>query len=203
MRTKERITQKALELFNQHGIEYAGMRELAASLGMKIGNITYYFPTKNDLVNQLAVDLSALNVKTLVSPGDLTIFSFHEMRERNFKNQHAYRCLLLSFVHIIKQNPIVAERYKNVEKSRGDRLIDNIKVLQKQECLKIGSRDDVQFLVSAIGLIARFWISEAAISYNHLPVEQQIRHYSGLIAKMLFPYATKRGHIQIERFLNE
>lgn len=203
MGTKERITQKALELFNRDGIEYVGMRELAASLGMKIGNITYYFPTKDNLVNQLALDLSALNEQILVSSGDLTLFSFLEMQERIFKNQHVYRCLLLSFVHIIKQNPIIAERYKKVEKARGGKLIDNIKMLQKQECLKMGSPDDVQFLVSSIGLIARFWLSEAALSYNGLSVERQIRHYSGLIAKMFFPYATKRGRVQIERFLNK
>jgi AcrR family transcriptional regulator len=203
MGTKEKITQKALELFNQNGIEYVGMRELAASLGMQIGNITYYFPTKNDLVNQLALDLSALNEKTLASPGNPTLFSFLEMRERNFKNQHAYRCLFLSFVHIIKQNPLIAERYKNVEKARGDGAIDYIKMLQKQGYLKIESDENVLFLTSTIGLIARFWISEAAISYNHLPFEQQIRHYSGLIARMLSPYATKSGRIQIESFLNK
>lgn len=203
MGTKERITRKALELFNQNGIEYAGMRELAASLGMKIGNITYYFPTKDDLVNQLALDLSALNEETLAPTENLTIFSFLEMREKSFRNQHAYRCLLISFVHLIKQNPLIAKRYKNVGKARGNGLIDHIKSLQRQEYLRIDSHQDLEYLVSSIGLIARFWISEAAISYHHLPIEQQIGHYSGLIARMLFPYATKQGRNQIEDFLNK
>jgi AcrR family transcriptional regulator len=203
MGTKERITRKALELFNQHGIEYAGMRELAASLGMQIGNITYYFPTKDDLVNQLALDLSALNEKTLAPTENLTIFSFLEMREKSFRNHHASRCLLLSFVHLIKQNPLIAKRYKKVGKTRGDGLIDNIKMLQKQEYLKIDSRQDREYLCSTIGLIARFWISDTAISCNKLPLEQQIGHYSGLIARMLFPYATKQGRIQIEDFLKK
>lgn len=201
MDTKEKITQRALELFNQNGIEYVGMRELAASLGMKIGNITYYFPTKNDLVNQLALDLSALNVKTLHPPGNLTLLSFLQRREENFKNQHRYRCLFLSFVHIIKQNPIVAERYKNVEKERGSGLIGDIKMLEQQEYLKIGSQEALLSLAAAIGLIARFWISEAAITYSSFSVERQIQHYSGLIARMLFPYATKTGERQIEMFL--
>lgn len=46
MKTKERIVSKALELFNEHGIEYVGLRELAAHLGIRVSNITYYFPTK-------------------------------------------------------------------------------------------------------------------------------------------------------------
>jgi len=202
MGTKTKITEKALGLFNQNGIEYVGMRELAASLGMQIGNITYYFPTKNDLVNQLAVDLSALNAKILTPPGNLSMLSFLEMRARVFENQYAYRCLFLSFVHLIKQNPIIAKRYKKVEKERAEGLIDNIKMLEKEKYLKIDSGEDIAFLASTMGLIARFWISEAAISYNHLPVDHQIRHYSGLIAKIVAPFATKRGHTQIDEFLD-
>ena len=50
--TEERIVTKALEMFNQSGVEYVGMRELAAALDMRVGNVTYYFPTKDDLVNR-------------------------------------------------------------------------------------------------------------------------------------------------------
>ena len=53
MTTKEKILSKALEMFNDRGIEYVGLRELAAILAMRVSNITYYFPTKDDLVNQL------------------------------------------------------------------------------------------------------------------------------------------------------
>jgi AcrR family transcriptional regulator len=203
MKTKEKITRKALELFNQHGIEYVGMRELASSLGMQIGNINYYFRTKDDLVNQLAIDLSMLNAKTLAAPEDLTMFSFLEIRERNFKNQHAYRCLFLSFVHIIKQNPVIAENYKKVEKARRKGFINSIDMLQKHRDIEVESQESAAFLASAIGLISRFWISEAAISYNHISVDQQIRHYVGLIARILTPFATKQGRRHIEDFLKK
>jgi len=95
--TRQKITQKALDLFNRHEIEYVGMRELAASLGMKIGNITYYFPTKDRLVNTLALELSALNRQAFAAPENLTMLSFLEMREGAFQNQWrdglAIRCI--------------------------------------------------------------------------------------------------------------
>jgi AcrR family transcriptional regulator len=203
MGTKEKISRKALEFFNQNGIEYVGMRELAASLSMQIGNITYYFPTKDDLVNQLALELSALNAKTLHSTGDLTMLTFLERQETVFKNQTRYRCLFLSFVHLIRQNPIIAERYKNIVGDRGESFLYNIRMLQKGKYLVLKSRKDIDFLAGALGLIARFWISEAAILYGHLPVKHQIRHYLGLITGILEPYATKKGYVQIEEFLNK
>ncbi|RYZ50620.1 MAG: TetR/AcrR family transcriptional regulator, partial [Chitinophagaceae bacterium] len=43
LNTKDKIRDKALELFNERGIEYVGLRELAALLNIRVGNITYYF----------------------------------------------------------------------------------------------------------------------------------------------------------------
>lgn len=202
MSTKAKITKKALELFNQNGIEYVGMRELAASLDMQIGNITYYYPTKNDLVNQLALDLSALNTHTLASSANLTLLSFLEMRVNTFRNQQEYRCLFLSFVHLMKQNPVIAERYKAVEGERRDNLRDHIITLQKEGYLVVKSSEEVTFLASAIGLIARFWISDTAIAYPFIPAEDQAHHYVKLIAQLLVPYATETGNKQINDFLN-
>jgi AcrR family transcriptional regulator len=201
MGTKEKIVQKALELFNEQGIEYVGMRELAASLGMQIGNINYYFPTKDDLVDQLAMDLSGLNERTLVATDDLTLISFLEMREKVFVNQLAYRCLFLSFVHIVRRNPAIAERYGKVRKARRDGFMDSIELLQKRGYIGATDPGSAAFLASATGLVARSWISEAAISGQRSSAGQQIRHYVGLIARILMPYATKQGRRQIEAYL--
>jgi AcrR family transcriptional regulator len=202
MTTKEKITQKALELFNQNGIEYVGMRELAASMNMKIGNITYYFPTKNDLVNQLATNLSALNAETLAPSEDLTMLSFLHTMENVFRNQQRYRCLFLSFVHLVKQNPSIAERYKIVENDRRSNFYDKVISLQMEGYLNLKSKEEINFLGSAISLIARFWISEAAISDNSMPAENQAYHYSKLIAQMFIPYTLEAGRKQIDVFFD-
>ena len=53
--TRRKIRDKALEMFNERGIEYVGLRELAAILDMRVSNITYYFPTKDDLVYEITM----------------------------------------------------------------------------------------------------------------------------------------------------
>ena len=67
MKTEDKIVTKALEMFNIRGIEYVGLREISAELGIRVGNITYYFPTKDDLVNRLSLDLNKLNSKVFVA----------------------------------------------------------------------------------------------------------------------------------------
>ncbi len=66
MNTRDKILDKALEMFNERGIEYVGLRELASVLGIRVSNITYYFPTKDDLVYELSLELSKLNAAIIV-----------------------------------------------------------------------------------------------------------------------------------------
>ena len=203
MTTREKIVTKALELFNARGIEYVGMRELAASIDLKLGNITYYFPTKEDLIHQLALDLSALNAGVWEEREQLSIPSFLDMIRQHFNNQVRYRCLLLSFVHLMGQYPKIAGRYGSVDQRRKITIEANLKKLMDRHYLKGLSATEIDFLVGQISLIARFWISEAAISYRQLSAAQQIEHYLTQIAHLLLPYSTPEGSQAIHRYLTD
>lgn len=49
----ERILRAALSLLVDEGYRAVTMRRVAAACDMKLGNLTYYFPTKEDLVRDL------------------------------------------------------------------------------------------------------------------------------------------------------
>ena len=198
--TEKKIVQTALEMFNKTGIEYVGMRELAAALGMRIGNLTYYFPTKDDLVNRLSLDLAEENNKTIVLIEPMTIKAFFEMLRQVFLNHIQYRCLMLSFVHIMERNALVAKRYSKIQSTRNQMWADNIQALQEGKYILV-QKDEVDFLVSTIALIARFWISEAAISFKNQTPEQQQEHYIKMIARIFFPFATAKGKRELEAVL--
>ncbi len=201
--TEEKIVSKALEMFNEQGIEYVGMRELAGILEMRVSNITYYFPTKDDLVNRLSLDLRKLNSQTIIEHTHLTLETFLNTYQTVFRNQIQYRCLLLSFVHLMKQNKKMALRYKKTERNRYDTLRSNIKTLEKSGYLKIDSEKEVEYLVHTIALIARFWISEATVSYNHLTPEKQISRYITIIGRLLMPFVTIKEKKNLIKFLKE
>ena len=200
LRTEDRIVAKALEMFNEKGIEYVGLRELATTLGMRVSNITYYFPTKDDLVNRLSLDFSDLNSTLIVENADLSMQSFLEMLQKVFNNHVSYRCLLLSFVHLMKQNKVMALRYKKTQLDRNATLKSNLNLLVKQSYLKVEDESEIEFLISSIALVSRFWISEAAISFRQWSTEQQIAHYLTIIVKILMPYATAKGRKELTIF---
>ncbi len=49
----EQILRAALNLLIEEGYRSVSMRRVAAACGMKLGNLTYYFPAKEDLVREL------------------------------------------------------------------------------------------------------------------------------------------------------
>ena len=201
--TRDRILTKALALFNESGIEYVGMRELAASLDMRIGNVTYYFATKDELVAQLAKQYSDSNSKIHADHPTIGLYAFLKKNELLFKNMIGSRCLMLSMVHIMLRNPIMAAQYDKVQNMRRAGLEQSIRSLCEKNFLKVQSADEHWFMVSANSLINRFWMSEAALSINSLGIEQQAGHYLKLLAYVFMPYATKTGLKELGLFLEE
>lgn len=192
--TREKILAKALEMFNERGVEYVGLRELAVLLGMRVGNITYYFPTKDDLVNQLSIDLNKLNSEILIVDKEITLISFLEMFKKASLIQLKYKGLVLSMVHLLTQNKVILARHQQTQIDRNIILTKNVDRLIEAGYLKIDTGVRKGYLIQTIGLIARFWISEAAISFQQLSQEEQSNNYILIIVNILSPYLTqKRG----------
>lgn len=203
MSTEEKILHKALEMFNERGVEYVGLRELAAHLDIRVSNITYYFPTKDDLVNQLSIELGKLNSKVMVADPNITVSGFLEMLRTVFYHHYKYRCLLVSFVHLMEQNKKIAARYRKTQADRNATLRMNLISLQNSGYLTIKEETDLQFLLSSIALVARFWISEARVSFSDLNTDQQVNHYLSLIGRMLMPHLSAKGKAELKTTLNE
>jgi len=202
--TQEKIIKRALELFNLKGIEYVGMRELAADLGMRIGNLTYYFPTKDDLVFSISRAYTESNSKI---HSDLPVTSLYDFLYKNkllFENGVKYQCLLLSMVHLMEQNPRIAANYQgNIMQNRMSGLIHDIGLLEENKYLKFSCEDDKLLIISSNSLQSRFWLSEAVLTESRQNLAAQLTHYLRMKAHLFRPYATKKGIGDIDRFINE
>lgn len=201
MNTRSIIVDKALEMFNERGIEYVGLRELAAVLNIRVSNITYYFPTKDDLVYELSQALSKANAELIVEKENLTMTGFLQLLQQVFQNHIRFRSLLLSVVHLMQQNKHLAATYKQTQSTRNATLTSNLQALANGGYLKLNDAEELQFLVSTLSLISRFWISEAAVSFRNLDATEQMDHYLMLVTKLFLPYCTPKGKKEIETFL--
>jgi len=77
---KREILAAASKVFRAKGLQAAGMRDIAAELGMAVGNLYYYFRDKEDLLAFVQestlsslLDLAA-RVRALAAPADARLF---------------------------------------------------------------------------------------------------------------------------------
>ena len=194
MSTKEKIVERALHLFNESGINKVGVREIAASLGISPGNMSYYFPKKEDLLEELQRRIGQANDAAFKSffAGPGGIVHFLQLMQQIFNNQYKYRCLLLSLVELQKEGNNNRANYREVEQRRRHfyRTVFQAMVTHKE--LR-ATEADLDFLVSFITLAGRFWLSESAVSFRDWTKEEIINYYLKLIARQLALFATTKG----------
>jgi len=203
MNTRDKILDQSLKMFNERGIEYVGLRELAGILDIRVGNISYYFPTKDDLVYELSQELSKSNAALLKQRESLSMIEFLEILRKVFNNHIKFRCLLLSVVHLLQQNKHLAAAYKKTQSVRNSTIHSNLEVLKEQGYLKIEYDEQMEFLVSNLSLVSRFWISEAAISFRQMSEHEQIHYYLKHIIQLFSPYASAKGKKDLQLFLQK
>lgn len=201
--TKEKIVAKALEMYNTHGIEYAGVRELAKELNMKGGNITYYFPTKDDLIRELTQRLSDTNEAILAQEKDTSIYNFLDMHRRIYNNQYQYRALFISLPLLLKQDHEFAKNYAERQVARKKAIYQQLKSLFLAGYFHAAQIQDVDVILHAITTNNGFWISEATVDGIIDNKELAINAYLERLAGLLHIIATDKGREDIARFRRE
>lgn len=203
MDTREKIFQKALKFYNDEGIEYVGVRELAKALKISPGNLAYHFPKKEDLILEVAKRLTVTNTESFSEiDSDFSLYNFLKSFRQIFYNHLQYKCLFLSFVHLVRQYPEMATNYKLSAKARNDMFHTHVKRLIDEGYLKIDV-EEVADNVAYINLIGRFWLSEAAINQHEGSDEEIINYYLKLIAGLFKGKTTAKGTKELKAYINE
>ncbi|RYY90530.1 MAG: TetR/AcrR family transcriptional regulator [Chitinophagaceae bacterium] len=198
MNTREKIRNKALEMFNERGIEYVGLREIAAGLNIRVGNLTYYFPTKDDLVSELALELSKANAAAFAAAFEPTPAGFLQLLRTVYTNHIRFRCLVISVVHLMSQNTVLAANYRKNRSLRSTGIERRLKQLAEDGYLKFPDSDALNTLIDTISLISRFWVSDAAVIQPSMAHAQQLEHYLSIVAGLLKSFATAKGARALE-----
>ncbi len=185
MKTKDRIIEQAIRLFNELGVSRVGVRDIARALNMSPGNLSYHFSKKEDLVIEIIRRYSASNdiaFDTYFSASP-SVERFMGLMQQIFERQYEIRGLLTGPELTIQ---LFSEQtnYQVTEQKRRASFREIFVDLGKNGELSL-TKDDVDFLGSFISLLGRFWMVEAFVSFRERPKEEVIAHYLGMIRKQL------------------
>ena len=103
---RERICDCAKRLFEREGYEQVSMRQIAAEAGIAVGNLTYYFSKKEDLLKESLNDIQETFSESIqlfeIDPerGEISGKPFWEYENRTLLE------LLLRFLKTVDENLI-------------------------------------------------------------------------------------------------
>lgn len=106
LKTKERILQLSLQLFNERGERSVTTNHIAAELNMSPGNLYYHFRNKNEIIKDLMAQYQQQTLEMLALPDDRVLDANDKIRYFQVLSSQlwAYRFLHRDVYHLVENN---------------------------------------------------------------------------------------------------
>ena len=113
LKTKERILQLSLQLFNERGERSVTTNHIAAELNMSPGNLYYHFRNKSEIIKQLMEQYQGETLQMLALPDDRLLDANDKIRYFQVLSSQlwAYRFLHRDVYHLVENNEDFSKMY--------------------------------------------------------------------------------------------
>ena len=160
MKTRDRILETALRLFNEDGAAKVPINRIATELEMSPGNLHYHFPQKGQLVDRLLRRLEDEAEPVLAGPGAalIAVDDFWLFLHLVFEKMFMYRFLYRDVDYVMTEYPALAPRLRLLT-SRGITTVDRLcHQLAAGGALR-ASDADISVLALQMMMVATCWFT--------------------------------------------
>ena len=114
MKTRERILQASLSLFNEQGERQVTTNHIAAHLGISPGNLYYHFRNKEQIVAELFSRYETQIADSLALPAERSLVAEDKVHylETLFEGIWDYRFLYRELEHLLISDPALSARFR-------------------------------------------------------------------------------------------
>ncbi|MGB0930816.1 MAG: TetR/AcrR family transcriptional regulator [Chitinophagales bacterium] len=195
-KTKLKILQTTIELFNQHGFANVSLPQIAGELNISLGNLTYHYPKKDQLIMSIyEVFLDDLKSITKVYQ------NFEDLKEMDlqlrafYQFQQVYRFFYLDLLELGRAYPVLAKRYEKHIEEQIEGLYEYFLFN-----ISIGTIDNhspkiYHALAKQLWMTVVFWSTQLAIR-GKTSTEEEMVEAAWLL---LQPYLTSKGISQLAK----
>ncbi|MEM9649319.1 MAG: TetR/AcrR family transcriptional regulator [Bacteroidota bacterium] len=200
MSTKEKIEITATALFNRKGINNVTLREVAKTLGISYGNVTYHFKTKNHLISEIYKKMLIETNEILKSFDYQNMFSAILNAPKNsYRISMKYLFFYVDYIEIRRN---YKELFAQAEKENAKRKEGFLKILQTLQTQGILRKElkneDLDYLMDLSGAMRTFFfINLSPTDFGSKELECK---YIVYINKLIYPYLTKKGRLEFHSY---
>ncbi|MCD7892133.1 MAG: TetR/AcrR family transcriptional regulator [Erysipelotrichaceae bacterium] len=186
MSKKELIQETALKLFNEKGYNNVSLREIAKEANTTIGNLTYHFPQKEDLLIHIVDELhnNFIEYKDGLHKEELLVHllnTFVTAEKNEVENSFYYKN-----IHLISlDSKNLANKNMLFQKDLFDYYVKIFSTLRDEEVLHNLNDQSIQSIVYIIITICAAWLQDN-IPYSNEEIPS-IR-LSQVLNNLIYPY---------------
>ncbi len=194
MKTKERILQTALVLFNTEGLKEVTLRRIALEMGISQGNLNYHFKTRGDIVSalyfRLVHEMDIEMAKVLVAQPIISLL--YESALVSMRKFYDYRFIMKDLYRVLEASEELNKHYRNLQELRKDQYMLLFQNLIRQGLIREEEMTgEYSRLYERMNILGDNWINAASLFRKH--DSSVIKHFHHLLFEMIYPYLTEVG----------
>lgn len=195
MKTRDRILDKAIELFNESGTGPVSTNHIAEALGISPGNLYYHFRNKEEIIRAIMERLFALWDEVFSIPGDRapTLEDLRQLIQINFATLWDYRFVYRELIALLRRDPQLQRRYIEIRQRGFDGFRELFDAFVSAGVIaRPAEPATVTKLAELCWLVSEFWVASLEISGQTVG-QQQMLHGVELMMQVLTPYLPEAG----------
>ncbi len=195
MKTKDKILQAALALFNEEGLDNVSLRRIAQELGISLGNLTYHYARRDDIVYALYLKLvEHFDGMFGGMRGDsISLDGVGLFATKVYDAFYAYRFLMYDFSRVMRTYPSIRKHYQELTLRRASDTLMLFQALAQLGWMKKEAFPQQFALLSrALTILADSFLPSAEFVYQ-IPEAERRNAFAQQVGALLRPYLTEKG----------
>ncbi|MDO6445351.1 TetR/AcrR family transcriptional regulator [Colwellia sp. 1_MG-2023] len=194
MKTRDKIIQASIELFNEQGERNVTTNHIAAHLSISPGNLYYHFRNKEDIILSIYEEYARnllLDTFPQVTPDMKPLDTIILYMDAVFQALMKFRFFYANLPVLLAKNPLLHGKYVEVQHTISQRLSEMLVSLREADMMDFND-DELADIVSILRLINTFWLSFYQTQNENTEINDSVFLEGVLkILVLLRPYITE------------
>ncbi len=191
MKTRERILETSLQLFNENGEPHVTTNHIADEMDISPGNLYYHFRNKDEIVYFLFLRFEHQMQGALEAPTSraLNMEDMWLYLHLVFECIWQYRFLYRDLDNILSRNKKLRVRFRRILERKIQTSITICNGLVVAGIMQ-ANREEIEALANNISVIATYWLNFESIREHHGNEGSYLGHGVYQVMTLVSPYLT-------------
>ncbi len=190
-KTKEKIIETAMIMFNQEGTSSISTNHLAKELGISTGNLYYHFKNKEEIIRAILEKMIQewdMVWQIPVSNWEPTLEDLKSIIRCSFQLEWKYRFFYRELIVLMKMDPILKDRHLQIQVQRMTEQKKFFQYFIEVGVLRIPKgQSQVDALLTISWILSNYWLTFLETIEEEIS-EEKIEQGIQLIETFIKPY---------------